>query len=175
MRITALEIEGFGNYERLALHFEKPINIFVGRNDAGKTTLANAIRWAVSGRAVTRTKKGQEALINDHAKRARVKLTIDGNVEIERTRTPRTEMLRFSKDGVPTPGSPSEVQAAIYRYLGAQTEAAAEALQLGLRPEVWFERSDRHQLLQQLFPEQVSACQARGRAGDGCALGAACE
>lgn len=45
MIITKLELAQFRSYDKLALSFEKGINVFVGRNGAGKTNIVEAIQY----------------------------------------------------------------------------------------------------------------------------------
>lgn len=51
MRVTALNLRHFRNYQALDLSFEKNINIFSGNNAQGKTNLLEAIYIAAVGRS----------------------------------------------------------------------------------------------------------------------------
>jgi DNA repair exonuclease SbcCD ATPase subunit len=49
MRIDKIKIENFKNYENLEVEFEKGINLFVGSNGSGKTSILEAINVAIGG------------------------------------------------------------------------------------------------------------------------------
>lgn len=49
MRIENLEIENFKNFERLNVGFEPGVNLFVGTNGSGKTSLLEAVNVALGG------------------------------------------------------------------------------------------------------------------------------
>lgn len=59
MRIDRLELEGFRNYENLAVDFDPGVNLIVGDNAQGKTNLLEAITYLSMGRSF-RTRKEQE-------------------------------------------------------------------------------------------------------------------
>lgn len=49
MRIDKIEIENFKNFEKLEVNFEKGVNLFVGSNGSGKTSILEAINVALGG------------------------------------------------------------------------------------------------------------------------------
>ena len=49
MRIDKIKIENFKNFEKLEVNFEKGINLFVGSNGSGKTSILEAINIALGG------------------------------------------------------------------------------------------------------------------------------
>jgi len=49
MRIDKIEIENFKNFEQISVSFEKGVNLFVGANGSGKTSLLEAINVALGG------------------------------------------------------------------------------------------------------------------------------
>ena len=61
MRIDRLELEGFRNYENLAVDFDPGVNLIVGDNAQGKTNLLEAITYLSMGRSF-RTRKEQELI-----------------------------------------------------------------------------------------------------------------
>ena len=48
MKIKKLEIEGFGKFKDFEMEFKEKMNLIYGPNNAGKTTLANFIRYLLS-------------------------------------------------------------------------------------------------------------------------------
>ncbi len=48
MRLRKVEIEGFGKFKGFAIEFREGLNLIYGPNNAGKTTLANFIRYLLS-------------------------------------------------------------------------------------------------------------------------------
>jgi len=52
LRIEKVEIEGFGKFKDFEIEFGKKLNLIYGPNNAGKTTLANFIRYILSGARV---------------------------------------------------------------------------------------------------------------------------
>ena len=49
MRLTRIEIEGFGALQGMELHFGPTMNLVVGPNEAGKSTLQEAIVTGLYG------------------------------------------------------------------------------------------------------------------------------
>lgn len=49
MKIRQVYIEGFGKFEDFSLNLKDGLNIVFGGNAAGKTTLANFIRYCLTG------------------------------------------------------------------------------------------------------------------------------
>ena len=49
MRIDRINIQNFKNYEALEVEFEKGVNLFVGSNGSGKTSMLEAINVALGG------------------------------------------------------------------------------------------------------------------------------
>lgn len=49
MRIDKIKIENFKNFEKLEVGFEKGVNLFVGSNGSGKTSILEAINVALGG------------------------------------------------------------------------------------------------------------------------------
>jgi len=53
--LTKIHVQNYRYYERYALDFNKGLNILVGDNDSGKSTLLEAIGLALTGRVAGRT------------------------------------------------------------------------------------------------------------------------
>jgi len=49
MKITNLEVRNFRIFDDAALAFTAPVTMFIGPNHRGKTTLIDAIRYALTG------------------------------------------------------------------------------------------------------------------------------
>ncbi|QHS61031.1 AAA family ATPase [Chitinophaga agri] len=65
MRIDHLELENFKNYEHLELDFVPGINLFVGSNGSGKTSILEAVNIAVAGFFGSRESKMQRVIAFD--------------------------------------------------------------------------------------------------------------
>jgi DNA repair exonuclease SbcCD ATPase subunit len=50
MRLQRLELRGFRNYRHLDLDFTEPRTLLIGENGTGKSTVADAIEWVLTGR-----------------------------------------------------------------------------------------------------------------------------
>jgi len=49
MKIERVHVEGFGKFENFSFPLKSGLNIIFGGNAAGKTTLANFIRYCLTG------------------------------------------------------------------------------------------------------------------------------
>ena len=68
MKITDVHIEGFQGINWLDLHIKTPILLVSGANNSGKSSLVNAISFAVTGStARVKLKKDYKALVHDGA------------------------------------------------------------------------------------------------------------
>lgn len=65
MRLRRLELQGFRNYGHLVLDFPEGRTLFLGENGTGKSTIIDAIQWALTGqcRGVDGKGAGQNNLI----------------------------------------------------------------------------------------------------------------
>ena len=86
MKLNRLSIDGLLAVQHLDVELSTPITILAGRNMAGKTSTADAIRVALTGELPrgVRTKEQQQQLINDHASAGSVAVVLDG-AEYHRT------------------------------------------------------------------------------------------
>ncbi|MHB9072042.1 MAG: AAA family ATPase [Desulfobaccales bacterium] len=88
MRIS---IKDFLRIESLNLDLQVPINIIVGENEAGKSSIRDALRWCLTGEARgLKTHQQQAALIRDGGKAAEVKTTLPDGSEVFRKKTPKS-------------------------------------------------------------------------------------
>ena len=56
MRLISLEVENFLKFERLALEFPDGLTGVLGPNGVGKSSLVEAVAWALYGSPVSRTR-----------------------------------------------------------------------------------------------------------------------
>lgn len=77
MIITKIELAQFRSYDKLSLTFDKGINVFVGRNGAGKTNIVEAIQYLSLVRSF-RTNEDSE-LIKLNQEFATIAARIEGN------------------------------------------------------------------------------------------------
>ncbi len=50
MRVTRLHVNNFGCYADRQFEFDKPLTVIIGLNNAGKSTILDAIQWVMTGR-----------------------------------------------------------------------------------------------------------------------------
>jgi DNA repair exonuclease SbcCD ATPase subunit len=91
MKLERISIKGFLGIEALDLDLKAPVNLFVGQNEAGKSSLRDAVQWAITGQARgLKTHQEQAALIKNGAKAAEVALTLADGQTIARRKTPKS-------------------------------------------------------------------------------------
>jgi chromosome segregation protein len=82
VKLTSLTMTNFGNHEATHIDFA-PLTVICGKNDQGKSTVAEAIQWALTGRArgIDGRGAGADDLIRIGADAAGVMLAsdVDGN------------------------------------------------------------------------------------------------
>ncbi len=87
--LTDLEIENFLSHVKTRIVFEQGVTAFVGRTGAGKSSIIDAIYFALTGKP---RRGGIANLINDRSTKASVRLRLNvGGVEIIIERTLRRE------------------------------------------------------------------------------------
>jgi exonuclease SbcC len=104
MKISSLEFRNFGSYgstnQVISLEGESSFNLIVGSNGNGKSTIADAIRFALFGKVPNKKLKD---IVNRHNGKAWVRIkfsTSDGKrVVVERTADPTS--ITLTVDGVP--------------------------------------------------------------------------
>ncbi len=89
MRIDKIEIENFKNFEKLEVNFEKGVNLFVGSNGSGKTSILEAINIALGGFFSLQESKMQRMI---ELSEARI-IIVNG----EPIRTPKTAITAHSE------------------------------------------------------------------------------
>ena len=86
-----ISIKDFLRIESLILDLQAPINIIVGENEAGKSSIGHALRWCLTGEARgCKTHEQQAALIRNGGKAAEVKTTFPNGSEVFRKKTPKS-------------------------------------------------------------------------------------
>lgn len=80
MKLSHLTLTSFRSFVGMELPLDAPRVLIAGLNGSGKTTVANAIRWALTGHCDGTDARGAgaEILIPDGAQRAEVGLALDG-------------------------------------------------------------------------------------------------
>lgn len=122
MKINKLMVQNFRNHKQTEIFLDK-VNFFVGRNNAGKSSLLAAIEWGLTGKCLWTDKAGRGAaeLVSKGAKQAAVGLEVAGIGGIVRTMPPHTLQVG-SISGV------NEGQAAILNRLAADEDRLKIAL-----------------------------------------------
>jgi len=125
MRINKLAIQNFRNHKSNAIELDR-LNIFIGRNNSGKSSILAAIEWALTGRNLWTDRAGRGAgdLVTRGEKNCQVGLEIAGLGGVVRAMPPHT--LTAGKHR-----SVQEGQAAIYHHLGADEKLLQLALNAG--------------------------------------------
>lgn len=81
MNLTELVIDGYQGVNRLHLSFREPVTLIAGKNASGKTTVRDAITFALTGQSSrVRLKKDYDSLVRrgSDPKKAQVALTLGG-------------------------------------------------------------------------------------------------
>lgn len=89
MRIDKIRIENFKNFENLEVEFEKGVNLFVGSNGSGKTSILEAINVALGGFFSLQEQKMQRGI---DLSEARIEI-----VNKEPIRIPKTSITAYSE------------------------------------------------------------------------------
>ena len=91
MKIQTIDIKNFLALEQVTLNLQAPINIIAGANEAGKSSIRDAIQWCLTGQARgLKTHQDQAYLIRQGAKAAEVTITLADGQAIARKKTPKT-------------------------------------------------------------------------------------
>lgn len=129
--LTRLKLTDFMAFQSLDIHLDRPLVLFVGENESGKTTIREAVTWALTGycRGVSKKNAMPDIVIRNQAKRASVELSI-GPLDVARSITRSgSETLKVQHDGEPFPDAGiGEMQAELYTALGADADCVGAAL-----------------------------------------------
>jgi len=106
MHYHKISINGFGPYEEeISFDFDKGLTLVIGKNGSGKSSIFDAIQWAMFGPAKSVRAGGDKmSIINTHSHKAVVNLDLEFEdstyVTISRTLTRGSKhMLKVSIDG----------------------------------------------------------------------------
>lgn len=133
MKINELILNGFRNHTATAIDLNH-VNVFVGKNNSGKSSIKAAIEYALTGRCefTDAAGRGAEELIQRGAKEALIKLTVDGLGYV-------TRAIPNALDVADWKGGLTVQQDALYEYLAAGADVIAAALNTGrfidMRPD----------------------------------------
>ncbi len=101
MKITSFDIHEFGLLEKQSHSLEEGVCIFLGKNEAGKSTALEFFRTLLTGFPFARTKKGKEGLFANKSKQMggilEIESTYAGFLKIERK---ATLFQVFNKEGL---------------------------------------------------------------------------
>ena len=127
MKITRIQIKDFLGIKSLDLDLRAPINLIVGENEAGKSSVRDAVQWCLTGQARgLKTQQEQAALIRNGGKAAAVAITLaDGNT-ITRRKTPKSASTLTGD--VPGNGLPAAVLCNPYTFLSLPENQRRELL-----------------------------------------------
>jgi recombinational DNA repair ATPase RecF len=125
MRINKLAIQNFRNHRNTAIELDK-LNIFVGRNNSGKSSILAAIEYALTGRNLwtDRAGRGANELITRAEKECQVGLELAGLGGVVRAMPPHTLTAGKSRNI-------QEGQVTIYNHLGADEQVVQLVLNAG--------------------------------------------
>ncbi len=125
MFIKKLGIQDFRNFKNSVIEPAK-LNIFVGPNNSGKSSILAAVEWVLTGRNLWTDRAGRGAgdLIRREAKDCRVWLELAGLGGVVRAMPPHSLSVGISS-------SIQESQSAIYHHLGADEQLIRLALKAG--------------------------------------------
>jgi DNA repair exonuclease SbcCD ATPase subunit len=128
MKITHVNIRHFLGLESLDLHLQAPVNLVVGPNEAGKSSVRDAVLWCLTGQARgLKTHQEQAALIRDGGKAAEVSITLDDGRTIARRKTPKTPAAA-SGDSEQLPGISPAILCDPFTFLDWPETARRELL-----------------------------------------------
>ena len=99
MQINEVNIRNFMGIESADLSINSPINIFVGENEAGKSSVRDAILWCLTGQARgLKTHQEQAAVIREGAKFAEVRVALGDGRAFIRRKTPKSPATGFGAE-----------------------------------------------------------------------------
>lgn len=128
MNLQKLTIEKFLGINSASMELSAPVNIFVGANNAGKSSICDSIRWLFTGLARSLRKKNEGSLLGHNGGKPRVTGVID---EFELSRT-LTAANITEKDLVRRFGDPTLLAAALdaFQLLNLQPKDRAELIRI---------------------------------------------
>lgn len=134
MRIRRLRLEHYRSYRFADLPFTEERTVIVGPNASGKSSLGEAILWALTGRArdLDAAGRGTRAILADPSRATRVTVEIDGLGPVTRVTDGRQTTLDWGPpaDGIGpvASGALGERQQQLFERLGASEDLLRVAL-----------------------------------------------
>jgi DNA repair exonuclease SbcCD ATPase subunit len=158
-----ITIHNIMQIESLELDLTAPLNVIAGPNEAGKSSIRDALLWGFTGEARgLKTHKDQAALIREGAKSGEVTISLDGQHAFTRRKTAKTNAQVLGE--IPDIGLSPAILFDPYVYLAQSEDQRRELLFKvipGLNPteENVFKRLGRWPTVETLFalgpvPEQ---------------------
>lgn len=126
MKIQTIDIKNFLALSQVTLELRAPINLIIGENEAGKSSIRDALQWCLTGQARgLRTHEQQAAFIHEGAKAAEVTIETPGGT-IHRKKTPKTAASVIGP--VPDDAVMSSILADPLHFLSLEDKARREVL-----------------------------------------------
>jgi prefoldin subunit 5 len=126
MKINRIELVNFSNHQDTRINLDH-INVFVGRNNSGKSSIKAAIEYALTGRCeegTDRAGRGAEALVRHGASFGGVTLNVEGLGDIARAVPGELQVAGWQ-------GGTKLQQAQLYQELGAGADVISAAINTG--------------------------------------------
>lgn len=140
MKIISISIKDFRNIRQIFLEDLKKSIFLLGRNGVGKSSVIEAVRWALYGRAelTDRAGRGSSVLIRDGAKKAEVSLVLEvdapgaGKHKVLIDRSATTKKVETLINNLDTGEIICENIEEFWQYLGLTREQAEHTARLNL-------------------------------------------
>lgn len=119
--IQSLQLINFRSCRTVGLNFPAPRTLIVGANDAGKSTVADAIAWCLTGRCrgLDQGGRGVRDLVRQGAREMWVSVTLNGIGQVTRAFDGKGVSLSLlAPDGELVAGALGDVQAGLLARLG---------------------------------------------------------
>ena len=130
MIVHGLAMENITSYEKSTMTFEKPVNVIVGHNGDGKTTILDAITHGLLGYSARSEKGGgkQDLMVRSGAKQGTITMAIstDGSEPLTLTRTVKSGGGELAIEG--QAGNKTVLQENVLDYLGMTAPVLSAAL-----------------------------------------------
>src|SRR5579862_8532038 len=127
MRIHSIILKDFGHFGRKTYQLSGKFDLVYGPNFTGKTTLANAIAYALTGRPLTPIKGADLARLGQSSGTAGVRITAgEAEYEIYRSTRAQLQLRQRTASGLQIIGSSNlEAQERIDELVGGDSESLA--------------------------------------------------
>ena len=127
MKITSIDIRNFLALDEVTLNLQAPVNIMAGVNEAGKSSIRDALQVALTGQARGFKKHEDQAyLIREGAKAADIKITLADGQTITWHKTPKVAATRTGP--IPEDAVMCSILADPLHFLSLEDKARREVL-----------------------------------------------